>query len=251
METVSKPTTAREIALKSISELTVEQTLELFLISLKVRTTSSEYHAYIDEYLNNYLASASPDTLSYSIYNYQQLLAMGYSVDEIVKKTVALSAEGIVDYKNESDESNYWLAHRKNSQSLYLCAMHAGIILGHFSITPVRVEEANEFLAGERKETEFTVIAQCELEMTLHYLYISAVVVRKGFRNTSVATKLIRQSYRLLIRYLASNPCAKGYFAEAYSAEGRRLCELMSMQNIGGEYFIKTNPQDKKPTTLM
>lgn len=237
---------AREAVLKSISDLTVEQALELFLISLKARTTPSEYYNYIDEYFNNYLASASPDTLSYSIYNYQQLLAMGYGVDEIVTKTVALSAEGIVDYKNESDESRYWLTHRKNSQSLYLCVMYAGILLGHFSITPVREKEADEFLMGKRKETEFTVIAQSELDTTTHYLYISAVVVRQGFRNSSVATKLIRQGYRLLNRHLAANSFAKGYFAEAYSAEGRRLCELMAMQNIGAEYFIKKIDTIKK-----
>mgnify|MGYP000557242031 CR=1 FL=1 len=226
---------SRETVLKSSSCLTDEQTLELYLISLKARVTPAEYQAYVDDYL----ASVEPPALSYAIYNYQQLLAMGYSVDEIVKKTVALSAEGIVDYKSEQDESNYWLTHRKNSQSLYLCAMHAGIILGHFSITPVRVKEADEFLAGKRKETEFTVVTQGELETTEHYLYISAVVVRQRFRNSAVATKLIRQSYRLLNRHLAANTKAKGYFAEAYSAQGRKLCELMAMSNIGGEYFIK------------
>ena len=72
------------------------------------------------------------------------------------------------------------------------------------------------------------------------------MVVRQGFRISSAATQLIRQSYRLLNRHLAANSFAKGYFAEAYSAEGRRLCELMSMQNIGAEYFIKRTDKIKK-----
>ena len=173
------------------------------------------------------------------MYSYDQLLDMGYTVDEIVKKTVSLSEDAITNYSTDKNEASYWLDHRANSPSLFKCAMYAGIILGHFSVTPVLVAEAEEFMRGERTEIQFTIVSKVDILTTKHCLYISSVVVHKLFRNTLMSTKLIRQGYRLIKYHLATNSNACGYFAEAYSPQGRKLCELFGMKNVNGNMYSK------------
>ncbi|RXS41574.1 hypothetical protein EST55_11730 [Idiomarina sp. 29L] len=177
--------------------------------------------------------------LSSGFFTYAELQGMGYTVDGIVEKTVALSADDISGYDSQDNESQYWLKHRRNNMSLFVCAMQGDTMLGHFSAMRVKTNEAMAFLEGKCAETEFTVVSEQDAKTTSHYVYISAVVVKKSLRNSTVALKLIRQGYRLLNQYLKETPQAKGIFAEAYSEEGRRLCELFGMNNISANFYRK------------
>ncbi|MGM0629552.1 MAG: hypothetical protein ACQESI_00095 [Pseudomonadota bacterium] len=177
--------------------------------------------------------------LDAGLFTYAQLQDMGYTVDDIVKKTVALSADDISGYDSQADESQYWLKHRRNNMSLFVCVMEDGIMLGHFSAMRVRANEALAFLNGKCRETEFSVISGKNAQSMPHYVYISAVVVKKSLRNSPVAMKLIRQGRRLINQYLKDNPQVKGIFAEAYSEEGRRLCDLFGMDNISANFYRK------------
>ncbi|MBF38234.1 hypothetical protein [Idiomarina sp. UBA4520] len=177
--------------------------------------------------------------LSPGFFTYAELQGMGNTVDDIVEKTVALSADDISGYDSQDNESQYWLKHRRNNMSLFVCAMQGDTMLGHFSAMRVKTDEAMAFLEGKRSETEFTVVSGQDAQTAPHYVYISAVVVKKTLRNSSVAMKLIRQGYRLLNQYLKETPQAKGIFAEAYSEEGRRLCELFGMNNISANFYRK------------
>ncbi|ASG64855.1 hypothetical protein CEW91_01190 [Idiomarina piscisalsi] len=177
--------------------------------------------------------------LSPGFFTYAELQGMGYTVDDIVEKTVALSADDISGYDSQDNESQYWLKHRRNNMSLFVCAMQGDTMLGHFSAMRVKTDEAMAFLEGKCSETEFSVVSGQDAQTAPHYVYISAVVVTKTLRNSSVAMKLIRQGYRLLNQYLKETPQAKGIFAEAYSEEGRRLCELFGMNNISANFYRK------------
>lgn len=181
----------------------------------------------------------SEPNLPAELLTYAQLRRLGYTVDDIVEKAVGLSADDISGYDSKDDESAYWLTHRRHNMSLFVCAMRDNIMLGHFSAMRVTTEEANAFLAGQCTETEFRVVSERDAETTPHYVYISAVVVRPSLRNSTIAIKLIRQGYRLLSRYLKDTKQAKGIFAEAYSEEGRRLCELFGMNNVSAHFYRK------------
>ena len=232
---MSDENSLRKKNLQCLLTPTDEQRFELFLMTVKERSSDAEYRKYVDDYLEK----VDPATLLVSLYDHNQLVAVGYTLDEIVDKGVSLSADAILGYETKEHENVYWMEHRRNSKSLYVCAMHAGIMLGHFSITPVLSAEALEFLKNERTETGFTIVPAADLEKKSHYLYISAVVIRPVFRDSVIATRIIRRGHRLVSRHLASKPFACGCFAEAYSPSGRRLCELFSMHNIEGNFFIK------------
>lgn len=223
----------RSQQLAAMTSLNYEQQLEQMLIGLKQALSSTAYEQFIDDYLTQ----LNPQTITFALYDYQALMKMGYPLAEIVEKTVSLSAAAIHGYQVQAQEQQYWMAHRRNNMTLYVSAMHAGIMLGHFSITPVLASEAAEFLQGKRAETHFTVLAQPAVND--YYLYISAVVVRPQFRDSGVATRLIRQGHRLIMQHLAYHPLAKGYFAEAYSDEGRRLCSMLAMDNIEENFYVK------------
>ena len=233
---MAKHQSKRRNILESLVAPDEEQRLELFLFQLQQRSTAEECSTFVDQVISE----IDVNEKSYSIYNYKQLFAMGYTVEEIVDKTVALSSQAIVNYDSDSNDAMYWLEHRKNSKDYFLCAMYAGIILGHFSITPVLASEAADFLRGERSETEFTVVSGADILTVRHYLYISSVAVQEMLRNSAISLHLIRQGYRMLNNHLASNPYACGYFAEAYSPAGERLCEFFSMHNINGSFFVNT-----------
>ena len=177
--------------------------------------------------------------LSPRFLTYAELQELGYTVDDIVEKTVALSADDISGYDSQDNESQYWLEHRRNNMSLFVCAMQDDAMLGHFSAMRVKTDEAMAFLEGKCAETEFSVVSEKDAKTTSHYVYISAVVVKKSLRNSTVALKLIRQGYRLLNQYLKDNQQAEGIFAEAYSDEGRRLCELFGMNNMSANFYRK------------
>lgn len=177
--------------------------------------------------------------LSPRFLTYAELQELGYTVDDMVEKTVALSADDISGYDSQDNESQYWLEHRRNNMSLFVCAMQGDTMLGHFSAMRVKTDEAMAFLEGNCAETEFTVVSEKDAKTTSHYVYISAVVVKKSLRNSTVALKLIRQGYRLLNQYLKDTQQAEGIFAEAYSDEGRRLCELFGMNNISANFYRK------------
>lgn len=223
----------RSHQLKAMTSLNYEQRLEQILIDLKQEVSSKAY----DQFIDDYLTLLDRQLLTFALYDYQALVNMGYPLAEIVEKTVSLSAAAITGYQVQAQEQQYWMAHRRNNMTLYVCAMHAGIMLGHFSITPVVASEAVAFLQGKRAETQFTVLAQPAGND--YYLYISAVVVRPQFRDSAVATRLIRQGHRLIMQHLASHPLAKGYFAEAYSDAGRRLCTMLAMDSIGDNFYVK------------
>lgn len=178
-------------------------------------------------------------SLPIELLTYAQLQRMGYTVDDIVEQAVGLSADDISGYDSKDDENAYWLAHRRHNMSLFVCAMRDNTMLGHFSAMRVKTDEAKAFLAGQCTETEFQVVSERDAETTSHYVYISAVVVRPSMRNSTIAIKLIRQGYRLLTHYLKATQQAQGLFAEAYSEEGRRLCELFGMDNVSAHFYRK------------
>ncbi len=174
-----------------------------------------------------------------SLYTYDSLLEMGYSVECIVSKTVDLSECDITDYIQSRGETSYWASHRYHNMDLFVCAMSLEEVVAHISAMRVKTDEAMAFLEGKCAETEFTVVSEQDAKTTPHYVYISAVVVKKSLRNSTVALKLIRQGYRLLNQYLKDTQQAEGIFAEAYSDEGRRLCELFGMNNISANFYRK------------
>lgn len=179
---------------------------------------------------------------SLGLYTYTELQTMGFTVDNIVEKTVTLSADDISGYDSQHEESHYWLAHRRNNMSLFVCAMQGDTLLGHFSAMRVNTNEAMAFLDGNLAETDFTVITETDAQRVTHYVYISAVVVKKNLRNGPVAMRLIRQGHRLLNQYLRNTQQAQGIFAEAYSEEGKRLCELFGMNNTSANYYRLDRP---------
>lgn len=225
----------RQNKLKALEKLTHEQQQELKLIELKAKLSDTDYQQYI----NSYLQIIAKSRFTFSLYDYTQLISMGYQIDEIVEKTISLSSDAIPGYESEEYESEYWVNHRRNSMSLYVCAMYAGVMLGHFSITPVLASEKVEFLQGLRLETEFTVMSTDKMEAESHYLYISAVAVREAFQNSSVGFRVMRTGKRLINHHLKSYPLACGYFAEAYSSLGIKLCEIFEMTNVCGNFFIR------------
>lgn len=164
---------------------------------------------------------------------------MGYTVESIVKKTVSLSSRDIAGYISHYNESQYWIEHRRDNMSLFTCALYAGIMIGHFSAIRVLEQEAQEFLSGNCLETEFTIVTTALSESEPHFLYISSVVVRKAFQQSSIPLKLIRKAYRILLKYMKTQPKVKGVFAEAYSDEGRRMCRLFGMTNSNDNFFVR------------
>src|SRR5690606_22651150 len=175
-----------------------------------------------------------PDSIHF--YNYNQLAEMGYRVEDMIHRTVSLSAGGISGYLTQDDESNYWMQHRYANMSFFVCAMYAGVLLGHFSAMRIRSDEAEQFLNKQRAETEFSVLTAEQGKSTSYFLYISAVVVRPCYRNSRVPLRLIRAGYRLLMNHLESHEQALGIVAEAYSKEGRRMCQLFKMSNVSENF---------------
>lgn len=187
------------------------------------------------------IKSIEIEGVKYSLHDYRTLLSIGNTVNEIVKKTVSLSSDDIINYQEESNERSYWLNHRIANQKLFLCIMDKETMIGHFSMTRVLKKEVSEFINGSRKETEFSVVSDEQAELEKHYVYISAVVVKEAFRKTAMSAILIRDSFNLLEQYIENSNNALGYFAEAYSPQGAGLLEKMGMTNVSGDFFIKEN----------
>lgn len=232
---MDKKVNGRLEQLKKISKLTDEQLFEIKTIDLKSKLSNVEYYQHINKYLSN----LDIEKIKISTLDYGDLIELGYTFNEIINKTLAVSSDEINGYQAKTWEQEYWLEHRKNNMNLYVCVIHAGIILAHFSMTSVLSHEKEGFLQGDIDETDFTVMARGEVKEKPHYVYISAVAVRKNFQDTAVSTYLIRQGYRMLNKHLSNNPMARGYFSEAYSPEGERLCRLFGMSNLRKNYFVR------------
>lgn len=173
------------------------------------------------------------------ILGYTDLQDMGYSVDVVVEQTVALSSGDISGYQSLIDEGKYWANHRRSNMPLFICAVEDRKLVGHFSAMRVSIQETQAFLKGESKETDFTVFPSSQSEHMPYYVYVSAIVVEASKRNSAVTLKLLREGYRMLQKHLKEHKNALGIFAESYSKEGQRLCEIFGMKLVSDNLYVK------------
>ena len=129
--------------------------------------------------------------LSPRFLTYAELQELGYTVDDIVEKTVALSADDISGYDSQDNESQYWLEHRRNNMSLFVCAMQGDTMLGHFSAMRVKTDEAMAFLEGKCAETEFTVVSEKDFTDALVPLIALGLICGGFHRRRRTASALI------------------------------------------------------------
>ncbi|MBR9871995.1 MAG: hypothetical protein GYB26_12740 [Gammaproteobacteria bacterium] len=225
----------RESTLKNKPQLTRSDELELDLIEKKRTLNAIDYQLALDKCIDGILSH----DFQYSIATYDALHELGYSFDEIMRMTLDLSNSEISGYSLVEDEASYWAEHRRYSKSLYVCSVYAGVMLGAFAIVPVFRTEAFEFLKGERTETMFSIFPLDLTPNEEHLLYISSVVVREKFRGTKVSKDLIMAGDRVIKNHLNNNAKCLGFFADAYSISGSKLCESLGMKNVNDSFYLK------------
>lgn len=161
----------------------------------------------------------------------------GCSAGAILDKALTLSADSIESYSPVSDESEYWSLHRSANKDLFYGVLAGGELVGHFSALRISSAEADLFLNKRIEETEFSVFDGSRSRNEPYFIYISAVVVKREHRASMVGFSLTRKAVREIKKLVGDSKQFMGFVAEAYSDEGRRLCEALRMQRVNDMVF--------------
>ncbi len=185
----------------------------------------------LPKWLENYRAKLFYEkVLPVEALSFNQLLAEGWTADDVVVSSMLLSSENIEGYHFEESTVNHWVSLRKRGQPFFLSLIFAGDMVGQWALTLLDENEFDSLLRGELNEEG---IRGKKFEGAgKYYGYISTVSVSHKFRNQRAVGLLLKSVGNLLHTNQSQGVIFSGLVANAYTTAGEKLCSKFGMNFV-------------------
>ena len=116
-----------------------------------------------------------------------------------------------------------------------LLVTQSGEIAGYWSFAPLTSEQQKQFASGNFFDIDMSAdILPTILPGNTYCIYFSAIVVRGPYRTGGALLKLLRSLRNCLKDISLKGATIDKMYANAFSEEGKRICEL-----YGGEKIVE------------